>query len=476
MSNAPTHAASAEVTTIDTSARGPLLLLTGSGLVWLVVSGVLALITSIQLHTPQFFADCSWLTHGRAQALRESAFVYGWAANAGLAVALWVLGRLGGNPLRALNWVVVGTLFWNLGLTAGLVGIATGDMTSFAFLQLPRYVQPVMLFAYATIAISGVLAWTGRRTDGTFASQWYAVAALFIFPWIFTAAQVVLLWSPVRGVVQAIASGWFTQSAWTLWLAPLALAGAYYIVPKTAGRTLPHYDFAPLGFWTLMYVGAMTGGRHLIGGPVPAWIATLAVVAGSLVLFHTLMVFLNLRIVSASTGTAAKFIRFGLGAYIVVGLLEVLTSFRGIALHSQFTFWATALEQLGLYGGISMLFFGAIYYMVPRLVDGPWASAGLASGHRVLVTSGIVVLVLSLAVAGYVQSGALLDASKPSFAAILERVRTPLLLATAAQAVLLAANLLLLVNFLKTAWVSCCRAASAPTVFRQPATLEASAT
>lgn len=127
MINAPTNAASAEVTAIDTQARGPLLLLLGSGLVWLVASGILALITSIQLHTPAFMADCEWLTFGRAQALRETAFVYGWCANAGLAVALWVLGRLGGYPLRGLNWVVVGTLFWNLGITAALSSMSPSD-------------------------------------------------------------------------------------------------------------------------------------------------------------------------------------------------------------------------------------------------------------------------------------------------------------------------------------------------------------
>ena len=144
MINAPTNGASAEVTAVDTTARWPLLFLIGSGIVWLLVSGVLALITSIQLHSPQFMADCSWLTHGRAVAERETAFVYGWAANAGIAIALWVLARLGGSPLRGTNWLFIGTLFWNLGVAIGLVGIATGDMTTFAFLQLPAYVQPLM--------------------------------------------------------------------------------------------------------------------------------------------------------------------------------------------------------------------------------------------------------------------------------------------------------------------------------------------
>ncbi|MSU48581.1 MAG: hypothetical protein EXS37_05710 [Opitutus sp.] len=472
MTNAQTNAASAEVTAIDTQARYPLLLLIGSAVLWLVISGVLALIGSIQLHSPHFMADCPWFTVGRMQALRETTFIYGWAANAGLAIALWVSGRLGGQPLRGLNWVVAGTLCWNTGVTAGLVGIATGDMTTFSLLQLPRYVQPLMVFAYATIAISGVLAWSGRRTDTTFAAQWYAVAALFLFPWMLTAAQAVLLWMPVRGTVQAVAAGWYAQGIWTLWLAPLALTGAYYIIPKVSGRVLPSYESAPLGFWALIFVGAWTGGRHLIGGPVPVWIATMAIVACALLLFHYLVVALNFRFAFGAAGTGMKFIRFGVVAYLLCGVLDVVTSFRAVAMETQFTFLATALNQLGLYGGISMIFFGAIYYMVPRLTGNFWASVPLAMGHRVLVMVGVLLSVAALAAAGWTQAAGLLDA-KVSFASIFGQMRVALLIDTSAQFILLAANLLLFVNLVRTACP--CNSGVAAAVFSQPSTLEAPA-
>lgn len=474
MINAPIHAATAEVTAVDTQARGPLLLLVGAGLVWLVASGIFALITSIQLHSPGFMADCSWLTHGRAEALRETSFIYGWAANAGLALGLWILGRLGGSPLRALNWAVVGTIFWNLGVVGGLLGIATGDMTSFALFQLPRYVQPAMLLAYGAMAVPGVLAWSGRRTDGTYASQWYAVAALFLFPWLFSAAQVVLLWSPLRGTLQAIAAGWYAQSLWACWLAPMALAAAYYVVPKVAGRVLPSYDFAPLGFWTLIFVGTWTGGRHLVGGPVPAWIATIAVVACAMLLFHYMVVTLNLRGAIGAGGTAIKFVRFGLIAYVLTGVLDALTAFRGVAVETQFTFIASALEQLGLYGGVSMMLFGGIYFMVPRLTGRPWASAALTDGHRWFVTIGVVGLVVALAAAGWVQAEGLLNA-KMAWGEIFDGVRVSLLIASGAQLLLLGANLLFLVHFCQSACACCVTAAPAESPFRQPGTMEASA-
>lgn len=471
----PTNATSADVTAIDTQARWPLLLLIGAALGWLVLSGVFALISAIQLHSPAFFSEYAWFTHGRMEALRETSFVYGWAANAGLAIALWILGRLGGHPLRALNWVVVGGVFWNLGVAAGLVGIATGDMTSFTLLQLPRYVQPLMVFSYAAIAISGVLAWSGRQRHGTFASQWYAVAALFLFPWLLTAAQGVLLWSPVRGVVQSIGAAWYAQGVLSLWLFPLALAGAYYVVPKVDGRALPSYESAPLSFWTLIVFGTWTGGRHLIGGPVPAWIPTMAVVGAALLLFHYVVVLLNLRFVIGSESTAMRFASFGLVAYLASGLFETIASFRGVAVHTQFTLFSTALDRLAFYGVVSMLFFGTIYYMVPRLTSRAWASRALTAGHVAMVMAGVVGSVVALMVAGSTQSELLL---KPAitFAEIFRQVRVALLINTAAQLVLLGASLLLLVNFLRTACVCGDEVpGAAPVLLRQPETLEAPA-
>jgi len=470
MTTVPPAAAPAEVTEIDTSARWPLLLLLGSALLWLVFSGILALVNFIQLHTPGFLADCSVFTYGRSSAMQEAAFIYGWAANAGLAVALWLLARLGGSPLRSLNWVVAGTLFWNFAITLGLIGIATGDMTSNGWLHLPSYVLPIMLVAYGTIAVPGVLAWTGRRKEMTFAAQWYAVAALFLFPWLFSVAQMLLVFAPGRGVLQAIVAGWFVQGAWTLWLAPLALAAAYYLVPKITGRVIPSYDFAQLSFWTLLFVGAWTGGRHLIGGPVPAWVATIAVVSCALLLFHYLVVAVNLRGAFCSGGsTILKFVGFGLMSYVVGGFIDAATAMRGVAAHTQFTFFSEGQSQLALQGAFSMMIYGAIYFLAPRLTGRSWPSGALIRAHYAAAVTGTVVLVLSLLVAGFVQGRDLNDAAIP-FAKLAGFYRPWLLAATAGQGILLIGNLLLATHLL---WLACPKAVN-PAAFSPAPTMEAS--
>jgi cytochrome c oxidase cbb3-type subunit 1 len=458
-----------ELTPTDSSSRVPLLLLLASGLVWLAISGVLALLSAIQLHAPGFLSGCPLLTYGRSTVLAETAFVYGWLANAGLALALWILGRLAGEPLRAQNWVVGGTLFWNIGVTGALIGVAVGDATGFEFLGLPRYVQLTMLFSYAAIAVSGLLAWSERLRQVSFAAHWYAAAALFLFPWILSIAHVMLFAAPVRGVVQAVVAAWFAQSAWTLWMAPLALTVAYYVVPKVTGKVIPSYEFAFLGFWCLIIVGGLTGGRHLLGGPVPAWIPSVAVVSCALLLFHTAVVMLNLRGAFSGSGIALKFIAFGLAAYFVGAIADALTSFHAVAAHTQFTYFDEAQKQLALYGAASTLLFGGIYYALPRITGKAWLSGGLVKAHLGLSIAGILILIGSLTIASVAQSQGLLDPSV-SFADIAKNTRPWLMASCAAQAILLLGNLLFLLNFYGTSCMIL--KLSPPASFNPPAELE----
>jgi len=450
MTTASTQPAdTAEVTAVETAGRCPFLLLIVSAVIWLLVSGVLSVISSMQLVHPGVLADCSLFTYGHTSAMAESAFIYGWIGNLGLAIALWMLARLSGEPLRAPNWVMAGTCFWNLGLLLGLIGIACTGATAVPFLELPRAIQPIMLVSYGAIAAGGVLAWTGRRRDRMFASQWYAVAALFLFPWIFSIAQIMLFWFPVRGTLQAVVAGWYGQSLWTLWMAPLALGGAYYVIPRVTGKLLPAYDTALTGFWTLLFIGGFTGGRHLIGGPVPAWISSLAIVTSFILLVHYFIIWLNLRQSWSGGGIALKFIGLGLFAYLLSGLFDAITALRGVAEVTQFTLLDQAQVELGVVAGISLLLTGALYFAVPRLLGRPWASGGLVSGHLILTIVGLALALACLVAGGWHQAQDLADAKIP-FTTVSEHLRLWLGGLHFAQAILLLGNLLLAFNLAGT--------------------------
>src|SRR6185503_11537261 len=100
---------------IDASCRVPILILFTCAAVWLVASSILALIASLKFHMPQLLADCPWFTYGRLQPMQVNSLIYGFAAQAALGMALWMIARLGQTRLVQPGYIVAGTILWNAG-------------------------------------------------------------------------------------------------------------------------------------------------------------------------------------------------------------------------------------------------------------------------------------------------------------------------------------------------------------------------
>src|SRR5580704_7121290 len=91
---------------IDASCRLPVLSLFLHAAFWLLVSSLLGLIATLKFHAPNFLADCAWFTYGRVHPAHLNALIYGFAAQAGLGVTLWMVAHLGRTRL-ALGPVII---------------------------------------------------------------------------------------------------------------------------------------------------------------------------------------------------------------------------------------------------------------------------------------------------------------------------------------------------------------------------------
>ena len=349
----------AEQLDIDASAKCPVLVLFGSALAWLLLGGALQLVAAIQLHTPSFLADCAWFTYGRVAPAAQNALVYGWGVNSGLAFALWLMARLSAAGLRSGGWALVAAVFWNAGLALGLVGLLGGASTSFELLELPRFVSWLLLGSYLLIAVWVVTTYSIRNTENVFASQWYLLGAVFWFPWLFFVAKLMLSTAPVHGVVQSVVDAWYVNGVYGLWFLPLALAAAYYFLPKILGRPIYDYYISPVAFWWFTLTTAFAGGSRLIGGPVPAWVATMGAVANFLVLAAVIMIGVNLlgtlsgRFSQAWQSLTLRFILLSLFGFAAAAVLNFLLSSRDFALTAQFTLLPVTRDWVILYACFS---------------------------------------------------------------------------------------------------------------------------
>ncbi len=404
---------------LDASCRAPVTFIFFSAAMWLVLATLLGLAVVIQLVSPDFLAQHAWLSYGRLRPAAENAFLYGFALQAALGVALWMICRLGQVALNAPLAVFIGTKFWNLGVTFGVVGILLGDNSGHEGFELPRYAAPVVLLGYLVIAVNALLTLHRRRERALYISLWYLLAALLWLPWIFLTADWLLLRLPVRGVMQSVVGWWFVNNLHQLVLVPFGLASAYYIVPKFTERPVHSGDLALFGFWTLVLVGGWGG--IPAGAPVPAWLISISVAASWLAVVPALAAVANLyltwkgRFGMLKDNVALRFLFVGLIFYLAWTLRSAVFSFRGLSETVRFTPFDLAQTQLVLFGVFGMLMFGALYEIVPRVAGAAWACDKMPRLHFWCALAGTVLIQASLAAPAAI--AAVSGNAPPAFAA-----------------------------------------------------------
>lgn len=399
---------------IDASCRWPLLLLFTSSVLWLVFGTLLALIAAIKLHKADFLADSAWLTLGRIRPASMNAFLYGFASQAGIGVVLWLLCRLGRVKLYFQWPVAVAWKLWNIGVTVGVIAILLGASTGFEWLEMPRYAEGILFVAYAMIGLAAVSTFAMRRECELFPAQWYLLAAIFWFPWIYSAANYLLVLDPVRGTMQAAVNTWFTGNFAGLWLTPIALAGIFYFLPKLTGQPLHSRELAAFGFWTLAFFTNFSGLTSLIGGPLPRWMPAVSTAANVCLLVAVISNGLNWYHTCAAGCASGKcdawkkdsvlgFILFGALAYLVNGVVGAAMAIPQVASVTNFTYAVVARNNLVLHGFVAMVLFGCLYYIIPRLAQIRWPSEKAIRVHLLCSVIGVALLVVGLGLGGVLQ-------------------------------------------------------------------------
>ncbi len=442
---------------IDASAKWPVIVFLGSALLWLLLGGLMQLAAAIQLHSPGFLDACEWVTHGRLAPAAQNALVYGWGMNAAFAFGLWLMARLSATTLRHGGWLFVAAKFWNLGVFLGVAGILGGYSTSFELLEMPRYVSLLLLAAYAMVGVWSVTTFSIRNTENVYASQWYLFGAAFWFPWLYAVAQIMLFRAPVRGVLQPIVNAWYAHGLYNLWFVPMALAAAYYFLPKLLGKPIANYYLAGMAFWWVAISSAFAGGSRLIGAPVPVWIPTMGIVANMLLVVGVVVVALNLfgtlsgSYAAARRSLTLRFVLMSIIGFVLAAALNLALSMRGFAATVQFTLFDGLRDWVTFYACFSTAMFGAAYFILPRVTGKEWRSGALISVHGATTALGILLMVVGIAYAGWSQGGMLNEPTVP-FRQLTDAMTFWFAYRTGVIGLLLVGHAAFLINFI---WIAC---------------------
>ena len=468
----------AELSEIDASTKWPVIFFLVSALVWLLVGTVFALISSFKLHTPEFLGSYEWLTFGRARSAHLNAVIYGWSTNAAFAVAFWLMARLSRARLRHAGVLLIAACFWNLGVTIGIIGILAGDSTSIEWLEMPAYATPLLFVAYALVGVWAIITFRFRRSEHVYVSQWYLLAALFWFPWLYSIAQIMLIFEPARGTVQALVNWWYAHNVLGLWFTPIGLAAAYYFIPKVLGKPIHSYYLSVLGFWSLAIFYNWAGVHHLIGGPVPAWVISAGIAASLMMIIPVVVTAINHHFTMVGNFGALRysptlrFVVFGAVNYTLVSLTGSAMAIRSVNEITHFTHFTVGHAHQGMYGFFTMVMFGAIYYILPRILLKEWPSAGLIRTHFWCAAIGVTIYWVDLEIGGWIQGMQMNDPNIP-FIEVVRNTVPWLFVRSLAGILMTIGHLAFTVNVLWMLGAKRPPGVTAPTLFRNPPAIEA---
>ncbi|MBX3167810.1 MAG: cbb3-type cytochrome c oxidase subunit I [Candidatus Eremiobacteraeota bacterium] len=399
---------------LDQSARGPILYFLLSSVGWLLLGSTLGLIVSIKFHHPEFLGTRDFLTFGKLRTLHLNIIAYGWLSFAGLGLSLWLVPRIMRVPLHKPKILYLAGSMWNFGVCLGCLGILSGYTDGLEWLEFWWPIDGLLAVAGALVAIPLFQTIWRSQEKHFYVTMWYTLAAFIWFPVLFVIANMHFLHT---GVQQGIVNWWFAHNVLGLWVTPLGLGIVYYLLPKITGYPIFSYQLSLFGFWGLALFYSQVGAHHLLGSPIPTWVANLSIVMSvgmaipviTVAINHHVSAYRHLGVLRQSV--VLRFIVFGAMMYTVSSLQGSLHSLRTFNYISHFTHWTVSHAHLGLYGFTSMVFFGGIYFALPRLLDRDWEYPGLINLHFWLAATGILTYAVSLGIGGILQGMALRDSS-----------------------------------------------------------------
>jgi len=384
--------------------------------VWLVLASLAGLISSIKMHAPDWWVQYDWLTFGRIRPIHLNLVAYGWCSLAGIGVAIWLIPRLLKTELVGAKYALIGGALWSIGVLAGTVAIATGHSDGLEWLEFPWQIDLLLVVGGGLVGFPLWLTLMRPRVEHLYVSVWYIGAGLLWFPILFLIAN----WPGLHfGVQQAAMNWWYGHNVLALWFTPIGLAAAYYFIPKVLGKPIYSYNLSLLGFWSLAFFYSQVGGHHLIGGPVPSWLITISIVQSMMMVIPVFAVAVNQHLTvlgnfrALTYSPTLRFVVLGAMMYTAASVQGSLESLRAVNTVTHFTHYTVAHAHLGLYGFFTMVMFGSIYFIMPRVMSWEWPYPKLIALHFWLVLIGFAIYFFWLSIGGWLQGLAMLDEKTP---------------------------------------------------------------
>jgi cytochrome c oxidase cbb3-type subunit 1/cytochrome c oxidase cbb3-type subunit I/II len=194
-----------------------------------------------------------------------------------------------------------------------------------------------------------------------------------------------------------------------LFLTPLALALAYYIIPIVCRSPLYSHSLSLIGFWSILVIYTHIGAHHLLQTPIPNWLKVLAITGSLGMIIPVMTVLINLwltmrgRMGMIHADIGGRFVMTGLVWYLFTCIQGPLQSLPMVQRVTHLTNWVIAHAHMGVLGFSGTIALGGIYFILPRITGRPIFNRRWADIQYWLVLIGMAGFFMVLTAAGLIQ-------------------------------------------------------------------------
>lgn len=391
-----------------------------SSVVWLGVVVSVALVLALKFVWPDFLSGVSWLSFGRLRPFHVNGALFGWLSMSNIGLMLYILPKLTGVRLWSERLANLTCLLWNIVILASAVTLPLGytQGREYAELVLPLdlgFLLCLILLIYNVFQTVAV-----RKEKAMYVSLWYFLGTLVWAPIIFLVGNNFMMdWTglggrgAVPGINDAMLNWWYGHNVIGMWFSTLGLGIFYYFLPVLTKNPLYSHRLSMIGFWTLAFFYVWNGQHHLIYGPGPDWLESVAITFSVLMVIPVFAVVYNLfktahgkwhlMFDNSYAAIPLRFLLFG-------GLAYLLTCTQGALINAprttnayfHFTYWTVGHSHLAFLATFSFISMAGIYHALPR-ITGVQMSRRLANWHFGLLATGLIVFLGVLHTAGILQ-------------------------------------------------------------------------
>ncbi|OFY51815.1 MAG: cytochrome C oxidase Cbb3 [Bacteroidetes bacterium GWF2_41_31] len=384
--------------------------------IWGVVGMLVGLIAALELIFPQMSGNLPWLVYSRIRPLHTNAVIFAFVGNGIFTAVYYSMPRLLKTPMYSKLLGGIHFWGWQLIIVLAALTLPFGFTQSKEYAELIWPIDVLVVLIWVVFGLNMIMTLVKRRVKHIYVSIWFYLATWVTIAVLYITNNLVIPTSfthsyPIyAGIQDALVQWWYGHNAVAFFLTTPILGMMYYFIPKAANRPIYSYKLSIIHFWALIFLYIWAGPHHLLYSALPDWAQALGVVFSVMLIAPSWGGMINGLLTlrgawdKVREDPVLKMFVVAVTAYGMATFEGPMLSLKTVNAMSHFTDWTIAHVHIGTLGWNSMMNFGMIYWLVPRLFNTKLWSTKLANVHFWIATLGMLFFSIPLYFAGFTQA------------------------------------------------------------------------